>query len=212
MTLCPYIPIREYWVDFRWCMFNATWERSEWYSLFMGVSSLATSGHLPPAPLKQTNTKLETPEPDNTNYTLQLLCSLPGAWEAAPCCRLWSRIQTCAWVAASVLSKSRSIVVLSALYTITLFPLPVSSGYRQFSHCCVGIIFQTAAYGESLFLFRDVNHDSVTRARVCLWLCDFSSCVYSYVLSPYLSNSMPSGLLGRRERGEMPLLRSVLMS
>lgn len=110
-----------------------------------------------------------------------LLRSLPGAWEAAPRCRLTGRIQTCAWVAAPVLSKSHSIGILSALYTITLFPLPVSSGYRQFSHCCVGIIFQTAAYGESLFLFRDVNHDSVTKALVCLWLCDcaiFAVCVF----------------------------------
>lgn len=119
------------------------------------------------------------PEHDNTNYTLQLLCSCLGAWEAALCCLLRGRIQTCAWVAASLLSKSRSIVVLAALYTITLFPLTVSSGYRQLSHCCVGIIFQTAAYGQSLFLFRDVNHDSVTRARMCLWLCDcaISVCV-----------------------------------
>lgn len=29
---------------------------------------------------------------------------------------------------------------------------------------------------------------------------------------PYLSISIPNGLLGRRERGERPLLRSVLMS
>lgn len=104
------------------------WETSEWCSLFMGVSSPATSGHLPPAPLKQTNTKLEMPEPDNTNYILQLLHSLPGAWEAAPRCLLRGGIQTCVWVAALVLSKSLSIVVLSALYTIILFPLPVSSG------------------------------------------------------------------------------------
>lgn len=102
-------------------------ETGEWYSLFMGVSSLATSGHLPPAPLNQTNTKLELPEPDNTNYILQLLHSLPGAWEAALRCLLWGGIKR-VWVAALVLSKFLSIVVLSALYTIILFPLLVSSG------------------------------------------------------------------------------------
>lgn len=49
----------------------------------------------------------------------------------------------------------------------------MSGGYRQFSHLCVGIIFQMPAYGESLFLFRDVKHDSVTRERVFMvvWLC-----------------------------------------
>lgn len=52
--------------------------------VYEGVSSLVTSGHLPPAPLNQTNTNPEMPESDNTNYTLQLLRSLPGAWEAAP--------------------------------------------------------------------------------------------------------------------------------
>lgn len=104
------------------------WETSKWHSLFMGVSSLATSGHLPLPPLHQTNTKLEMPEPDNTNYILQLLHSLPGAWEAAPCCLHQGGTQTCVWVAALFLSKSLSIAVLSALYTIIVFPLPVSSG------------------------------------------------------------------------------------
>lgn len=44
---------------------------------------------------------------------------------------------------------------------------------QRFNLCCVGIIFQTAAYGESLFLFRDVNHDSMTSVRVfmAVWLC-----------------------------------------
>lgn len=64
-------------------MFNATlggeWKVQPVY----GVSSLATSGHLPPAPLNQTNTKPEMPESDNTNYTLQIPCSLPDVWEAA---------------------------------------------------------------------------------------------------------------------------------
>lgn len=69
------------------------WETGEWHCLFMGVSPLATSGHLPPAPLNQTNTKLEMPEPDNTNYILQVLHSLPGAWEAAPRRLFAGRIQ-----------------------------------------------------------------------------------------------------------------------
>lgn len=89
------------------------------------------SGHersLALGPLNQTNTNSEKPEPDNTNYILQLLHSLPGAWEAAPRCPLQGCTQTCVWVAALVLSKSLSIAVLSALYTIILFPLPVSSG------------------------------------------------------------------------------------
>lgn len=79
---------------------------------------------------------------------------------------------TCVWDAASVLPKSFSIAVFSALSTSLRFPLPVLSGQRLFSHYSVGIIFQTAAYGESLFLFRDVNHDSL----------DQSACVYGGVI------------------------------
>lgn len=45
----------------------------------MGESSHATSGHLPPAPLKQTNTKLETAEHDSQIYTSQLLRFLPDS-------------------------------------------------------------------------------------------------------------------------------------
>lgn len=60
-----------------------------------------------------------------------------------------------------------------------------------------------------MFLFRDVNHDSTT--TTCVFM-DEVFVVRVSVPAPHLSVSMPSGLLGRRERGEMPLLRSVLMS
>ena len=95
-----------------------------------------------------------------------------------------------------------------------LFPLTVWSGQRLLSHDHFSRIFQTQAYGKSLCLFRDVNHDSMTRALVFMAVglgCE-RVCVYLHVLETYLSMSMPRGLLGRRERGEIPLLRSVLMS
>lgn len=41
--------------------------------MFMGESSLAASCHLPPAPLTQTNTKLERAEHKSEIYTSQLL-------------------------------------------------------------------------------------------------------------------------------------------
>lgn len=43
----------------------------------MGESSVAASRHLAPAPLTQTNTKLEAAEHDSQIYTSQLLPSLP---------------------------------------------------------------------------------------------------------------------------------------
>lgn len=70
-TACLYF--KENPEGFIWCIPNASLGVNEWQSLFMGVLSLATSGHLAPAPLNQTNTKLEMPEHDNTNYTLQLV-------------------------------------------------------------------------------------------------------------------------------------------
>lgn len=101
--------------------------------LFMGVLSLATSGHLPPAPLNQTNTKPEMPEPDNTNYTLQLVYSLPGAWEAAPHRLLCSGalcVCVCVGHCFSFFPQIPLSLSLSSpvLYTIILFPLPVRSG------------------------------------------------------------------------------------
>lgn len=45
----------------------------------MGESSLAASCHLPPAPLTQTNTKLETAEHDSQIYTAQRLPFLPDS-------------------------------------------------------------------------------------------------------------------------------------
>lgn len=138
--------------------------------VYKGVSSLVTSGHLPPAPLNQTNTNPEMPESDNTNYTLQLLRSLPGAWEASttPRCLRGGLRTSCKGSLLQLFPNP--FLSLSALLfffcTMILFPIPPCSGQRLFSHCCVGIIFQTPAYGESLFLLRDVNHDSMTRACV----------------------------------------------
>ncbi len=99
MTVCPYITVKQNWADFLCNVYNAALGEREWYSLFMGVLSLATSGHLPPAPLNQTNAKLEMPELDNTNYKLQLQHSLPGMLEAALRCLLWGGIKR-VWVAA----------------------------------------------------------------------------------------------------------------
>lgn len=45
----------------------------------MGGSSLAASRHLPPAPLMQTNTKLETAEHDSQIYTSIHLPFLPDS-------------------------------------------------------------------------------------------------------------------------------------
>lgn len=70
---------------------------------------------LAPGPLNQTNTKLEMPEHDSKNYTLQLVYSLPGTWEAAACCLLSGTLQMCGFAALAFISLSSSCLLYTQL-------------------------------------------------------------------------------------------------
>lgn len=102
---------------------------------------------------KQTNTNVENGKHDNTNYTLR-----PGETMAvAP--RPFTNIVRGSQQPRSLLQNPAapsSLFVRNYCFHWLRAAVAASSarlGSAQPLLCCVGIIFQTAAYGESLFLF-----------------------------------------------------------